>query len=86
MPNLSSFYGISVRMYFGDHDPPHFHAKYAEHEAMIRISDGAVLRGHLPRRARHLVEEWRSLHVVELRARWRDARSGRPLDPIEPLG
>jgi hypothetical protein len=28
MPELSRFYGILIRMYFSDHPPPHFHAKY----------------------------------------------------------
>jgi hypothetical protein len=29
MPELSRFYGIVIKMYFGDHAPPHFHAEYA---------------------------------------------------------
>lgn len=35
MPELSRFYGIVIKMYFGDHDPPHFHAEYAEDRAVI---------------------------------------------------
>lgn len=27
MPVISSFYGILIKMYFGDHAPPHFHAE-----------------------------------------------------------
>jgi hypothetical protein len=26
MPTISQFYGITIRMYFDDHPPPHFHA------------------------------------------------------------
>ena len=37
MPELSRFYGIVIKMYFGDHDPPHFHAEYAEDRAVINI-------------------------------------------------
>jgi len=37
-------------MYFGDHDPPHFHALYGEHEAIVSILDGEVLQGSLPRK------------------------------------
>ena len=37
VPRLSSFYGIVITMYFDDHAPPHFHARYAEHEAQISI-------------------------------------------------
>jgi hypothetical protein len=36
-------------MYFADHNPPHFHAVYAEHEALVRIDNGTILRGDLPR-------------------------------------
>lgn len=32
MPRLSAFYGIVISMYFADHNPPHFHAIYAERE------------------------------------------------------
>jgi len=28
MPVISRFYGILVMMYYQDHHPPHFHAKY----------------------------------------------------------
>lgn len=31
MPTISAFYGILIRMYFGDHPPPHFHVRYGEH-------------------------------------------------------
>jgi hypothetical protein len=39
MPTISRFYGILIQMYFGDHLPPHFHALYAEFEAVINNSD-----------------------------------------------
>ena len=41
VPRLSEFYGIVIYMYFADHNPPHFHAIYAEHEALIRIDNDA---------------------------------------------
>jgi len=43
MPTISVFYGIVIRMYFNDHAPPHFHARYGEFEATIKIEDLAVL-------------------------------------------
>lgn len=85
MPVLATFYGITIRMYFRDHAPPHFHAMYAEHEGLIRISDGVVLRGALPRRAQRLVEEWRTLHEEELRVCWDAAQAAQPLEQIPPL-
>jgi len=38
MPELSRFLGISILMYFDDHNPPHFHVKYDEYRALISIS------------------------------------------------
>jgi hypothetical protein len=38
--------------------PPHFHAEYAEHEALVAIETLEVVRGELPRRALALVLEW----------------------------
>lgn len=28
MPTIAMFYGIAIRMYFDDHNPPHLHAQY----------------------------------------------------------
>ena len=51
MPTISTFYGIVIVMYFNNHNPPHFHARYGEHIAEIAISSGVVLEGALPRSA-----------------------------------
>jgi len=51
MPEICRFYGIVIKLYFADHEPPHFHAEYAEHEARIAIQSLAVLSGALPPRA-----------------------------------
>ena len=80
MPRLSRFY-----KYYRDHAPPHCHAIYGEHEAAFDIVSGACLIGHLPRRARSLVEEWITLHRDELLADWNLALAGQPLAPIDPL-
>jgi len=85
MPRISEFYGILIYMYYQDHAPPHFHAIYGEHEAEVEIATGGVLRGHLPRRARRLVEEWAEANQLELTEDWKRARAGEPLNPIEPL-
>lgn len=45
MPTLCTFYGIVIRMYWRDHEPPHFHAIYAEYKAAISIRDLTVLSG-----------------------------------------
>ncbi len=85
MPRLSEFYGIAIYMYFVDHNPPHFHAIYGEHEALVAIGDGSTIRGSLPRTASRLVEQWLSLHRDELEANWQRAQRPDTLLPIEPL-
>jgi hypothetical protein len=82
---LSEFYGIAIYMYFSDHNPPHFHAIYGEHEALIAIEDGAVIDGGLPRTAARLVEQWRTERLVELRTSWDRAQVPAALGAIEPL-
>lgn len=85
MPRLSQFYGIAIYMYYRDHAPPHFHAIYGEHEAAIEIATGAEIAGHLPRRARILVESWLSVHRVELQLDWNLAVASQPLIQVPPL-
>ena len=70
MPTLSIFYGIVIQMFWRDHAPPHFHAVYNEHEALIDITTLQIFKGRLPRQASALVLEWANLHHVELLEAW----------------
>ena len=72
-------------MYYSDHGPAHFHARYAESEALVSLDTLEVLEGQLPRRALVMVLEWAALHRRELRANWEKARQGLALDQIAPL-
>ena len=72
MPVISSFYGILIKMYFGDHVPPHFHADYGEFSAQIRIADFGIEAGYLPPKALALVVEWASIHQSELMINWKN--------------
>ena len=85
MPRVSEFFGIVIWMYINDHYPMHFHATYAEHEALIRIDTLEIIAGSLPRRARVLVLEWASQHREELTENWNRARLGQALSKIAPL-
>ena len=85
MPEISRFFGIIIRMYFGDHNPPHFHAIYQEDTAEYDINTFAVIRGNLPARAHALVLEWASLHREELLEDWELAIEKKEIKKIEPL-
>jgi hypothetical protein len=82
MPIISSFFGIYVRMYFADHAPPHFHVEYQGHQALVAISDGAVIQGELPRRALALVRQWCLDHRAALEQNWVKAQALQPLSRI----
>ena len=72
MPLISHFYGILIYIYYeagGKHHKPHFHAKYAEHEAVYDF-DGELLEGQLPRRQSKYVEAWTLRYQDELNAAW----------------
>ncbi|MES2304982.1 MAG: DUF4160 domain-containing protein [Gemmatimonadota bacterium] len=85
MPEISRFFGIVIRMYFSDHDPPHCHATYAGEECQLRITPVGVLGGRLPPRVLALVVEWASLHEAELHANWRRLQASEPPLRIPPL-
>lgn len=70
MPTISQFFGILIRMFFDDPPPPHFHAVYNEHKAVIDIQRLDVIEGRLPRRALSPVLDWAELHQAELLADW----------------
>ncbi len=85
MPEISRFFGIVIAMFFDDHNPPHFHARYGSYSITIKIEDFAILEGHLPPKALGLVIEWADIHKEELFKDWELAKDQKPLFPIEPL-
>ena len=85
MPRICSFFGIVIWIYWDDHNPPHFHAEYGDHEILIQIEDLRTYAGSLPSRAYGMVMEWASLHQQELMEGWELAQQGLPPKKIEPL-
>ena len=85
MPTLSSFYGILIQMYWRDHPPPHFHARYAGYVAKFSIENFARLIGYLPPAQERLVSRWAREHQDELREAWKLCQIGNPPPRIAPL-
>jgi len=85
MPEICRFYGIIIAMFFDDHNPPHFHARYGKDTAAIEISSLRVLEGQFPPRALGLVVEWASQHERELLKNWDLAKNNQPIKKIAPL-
>ena len=85
MPSICRFYGIVIWIYWNDHNPPHFHAEYGEHEILIKIDDLSIYSGYFPSRAFGLLMEWALLHKEELMENWNLAQRDLQLNKIEPL-
>ena len=77
--------GISIMMYFDDHNPPHFHVRYNDNRALISISELNVLEGRLPARILGLVIEWAELHKEELMQNWDMVNTTGDFFKIAPL-
>lgn len=84
MPEIARFLGIVICMYYDEHNPPHFHAKYGKYEISIEIESG-VITGKFPRRALRAVLDWYEIHKEELMVDWKLSISDQPLNKIEPL-
>ncbi len=85
MPEISRFFGIVIKMFFDDHNPPHFHAEYSGDIALIDIRNLSVFSGHLPPRVRGFVIEWATIHHQELFDDWDRAQTQQDLLKIAPL-
>jgi len=85
MPEISRFFGIVIKIFFDDHNPPLFHAEYGGDLALVDIRTLAVFSGRLPPRVTGLVIEWATLHQRELLADWDRARAREELLKIAPL-
>ncbi len=85
MPEIARFFGIIIRMFYDDHNPPHFHAEFGDQKAVIDFR-GNILIGDLgSRTALKLVREWIDLHQAELAEDWGLARAGKQIKRIAPL-
>ncbi|MBN1932062.1 MAG: DUF4160 domain-containing protein [Desulfobacterales bacterium] len=82
MPEIARFYGIIIKLFFGDHPPPHFHAVYGEYIGLFNIDTLEMIEGDLPNRAKKLVVEWANINKKELKHMW-EAQEFRKLPPLE---
>jgi len=84
MPAISIFFGIVIRMFYNDHDPPHFHAEYQGQRGKF-IPRGGCSTESQSRTALRLIKQWARQHEAEICANWRRMKVGKPLETIEPL-
>jgi hypothetical protein len=85
MPEISRFFGIIIKMYYNEHNPPHFHAHYNEFKAVFSIASGQIIEGDFPSKKATLVSAWSILHQDELLKNWENLVAEIGFDKIEPL-
>ena len=85
MPTLSVFFGLIIRMYYKDHQPPHVHVQYQGSNAIIDVLTGSMTEGDLPTRQLRFVQAWVEIHKDDLVADWELCRNGESPFKIEPL-
>ncbi len=85
MPTISIFYGIIIQMFWNEHAPPHFHARYENYKVSINIHTFEVLNGKMPRRALSLILEWALLNREKLLEDWELCQKNQQPKKISPL-
>jgi hypothetical protein len=85
MPYVSLFFGIIIRMFYNDHNPPHFHAEYQGIVAQFDF-DGNLIKGDLrSKTARKLIKEWAQMRKDELEENWFNIHNNKEINKIMPL-
>lgn len=85
MPTICVFYGISIRMYYDDHNPLHFHVFYNNYAAKIAIQTGEIIAGSIPKRVCAMAREWSALNKEHLLDNWSRCVRHEPLMLLKPL-
>jgi len=85
MPTISIFFGLIVRMYYKDHQPPHIHVQYQSNNAVIDILTGNITEGKLSTPQLRYIQAWVEIHRDDLLADWELCRNGENPFRIDPL-
>ncbi len=85
MPYVSMFFGIIIRMFHKEHNPPHFHAEYQGQRGVFDFA-GKLIKGNMKSKtAKKLIKKWAILHKEELIENWKKAEQKKQIDRIAPL-
>ena len=86
MPEISRFLGLVIKMFFDDHNPPHFHVEFQDYRAIVDIRKAELMEGHLPPKQLKLILAWAILHEAELLENFenlgKDVKSWKKIEPL----
>ena len=88
MPEICRFFGIIIAMFADDHNPPHFHIRYGDYQAIVTIEKGKpgqTVKGEIPSSVLKQVFRWMELHKEELMMNWVRLQNGEEVHKINPL-
>jgi hypothetical protein len=70
MPCVGRVNGIDFYLYADDHNPPHVHVFYAEHEVLLVIATGTIYAGSMPRPQLADALGWLQMNRQKVTAEW----------------
>lgn len=85
MPEISRFYGMTIQLFYDDHNPPHFHVTYGSYKAVFSIDTLEIIEGKLPKKQALLIVQWAYLHRQELFQTWETVKNRQVPKKIKPL-
>jgi Domain of unknown function (DUF4160) len=84
VPVVSAFFGIIVRMFYNDHEPPHIHVEHQGDHAKMDFA-GNVMAGQLGPAVVRRLRDWTRLYRSALESNWKAIKAGKPLERIPSL-
>jgi len=81
MPEVSRFFGILIKIFYDDHNPPHFHAEYEENTALIEMRNRPARSSACSRS----MDLWTRASIDSTENRVRNLRTSRRPENREPL-
>lgn len=72
MPCIKIIDSIKIYVYLRDHNPPHFHALYSEHEELIEIKSLNTYTGSIPKSQRKKVIAWAKENSDFIMQKWKE--------------
>lgn len=84
MSEICRFCGIIIAMFADDHNPPHFHIRYGDYDAIITIKQG-IIKGNMPSKELKMVFYWMEEHKTELEENWKRLQNGEEVVKIKPF-
>jgi hypothetical protein len=85
VPTVAVIFGLTIMLFYEDHDPAHFHVRGPGFSAKVMLADLSLasVRGELRSRDVRRIREWALRHRAELWDNWLRARRGEPLVAIK---